>query len=442
MARKWTESEDNKIVNMRNKGQSFERIAAAVNATVSQVRHRYCSYKKKVENGETSKGNLTISYPSKDACEISYIGNEITSVDDLIASAKIDLTIWEVSEVTVNSWEVAGKKGNGQDEFSRWKPETLWKTPLRQIKAKLKRLAPKHIQDTIKDLIAGVQPFKGKFPALKRKKSRAHLLEISLYDAHFGKLCWGAETGIDYDLKIAASDYSHAVEDLLDMVRGFEVEKVCFPVGHDFFHVDNWSGTTAAGTVVDSTDDRFKKVFRVGFEAVRTAVMKCAEVAEVEVLWVCGNHDSSSSWYLTEMLSREFRDSDRIKVDNSCMTRKYRLYGISMIGYDHGDGMPLDRLPLIMATEKPDLWAKSVYRHYRVGHFHKKKQLKWVGSDTFNGVEVTVLPSLSGTDKWHYENGFVNNLRTAEAALWNRDSGYAGSFSVEARSAIKARASR
>ncbi len=52
---------------------------------------------------------------------------------------------------------------------------------------------------------------------------------------------------------------------------------------------------------------------------------------------------------------------------------------------------------------------------------------------------MTVLPSLSGTDKWHYENGFVNNLRTAEASLWNRGSGYTGSFSVESRSAVESR---
>ncbi len=371
-SRKWTSEEDSTIINMRNKGQSFERIAAAVNATVSQVRHRYCNYKRKVEDGETDKGNLSVVYSGKDSCEITYIGNEITTVDQLIESAKIDLAIWDVSEVSVNSWEVAGKKSNGQDEFSRWQPETLWKTPLRQIKAKLKRKAPKHIQDTIKDLLSGVPAFKGKFP--KRKpRSDSHMLEISLYDAHFGKLCWSAETGVDYDLKIAASDYTHAVDDLLKMVTGFSIEKVVFPVGHDFFQVDNWSGTTTAGTSVDSTDDRFQKVFRAGYEAVKEAILKCAEVAEVEVLWVPGNHDQSTSWYLTEMLRQLFRDTNRVTVDNSFMTRKYRLYGISLVGYDHGEGMALEKLPLIMATEKPDLWAKSVYRHYRVGHFTRRR---------------------------------------------------------------------
>ena len=46
--------------------------------------------------------------------------------------------------------------------------------------------------------------------------------------------------------------------------------------------------------------------------------------------------------------------------------------------------------------------------------------------DTYGGVTVSVLPSLSGTDSWHYKKGYVKNNRAAEAYLWHHDDGYAG----------------
>jgi hypothetical protein len=240
-------------------------------------------------------------------------------------------------------------------------------------------------------------------------------------------------------LKIAVDDYMHAGADLLDRVSNFNVEKVVIPIGSDFLHYDNWLKTTASGTLVDSTDDRFQKVFRAGVEAVRALAVMCREIADVELLWIPGNHDSATSWYMSEVLKSMFAGDSRVTVDNGAATRKYRLYGITLIGYDHGDGMPLDRLPLVMASEATAMWGKSVYRTYRVGHFHKKRQTKYLSADTFNGVDVTVLPSLSGTDKWHYEKGFIGGMRTAEAALWSKSAGPVGSFSVEARSAIAAR---
>jgi hypothetical protein len=196
-------------------------------------------------------------------------------------------------------------------------------------------------------------------------------------------------------------------------------------------------GTTAKGTVVDAVDDRFQKVFRVGCRAVQHAILRCREIAEVEVLWVPGNHDPETSWYMAEWLAAVFSSDKHVTVDSGPQDRKYRAFGNSLIGYAHGDDIKLGDLPLIMATDPTirEQWGKSRYQFWRIGHFHKKKETKYTGADTFNGVSVTILPSLSGTDKWHYEKGYVNNHRTAELALWSKDSGLTGTFSAEARSA-------
>ena len=83
--------------------------------------------------------------------------------------------------------------------------------------------------------------------------------------------------------------------------------------------------------------------------------------------------------------------------------------------------MPIKDLHNMFMLEAAELLSQSVYRSFRVGHYHKNKRLKWVDTDTIAGVDITVLPSLSGTDAWHFENGFVGNMRSAVASLWSRE---------------------
>ncbi len=46
------------------------------------------------------------------------------------------------------------------------------------------------------------------------------------------------------------------------------------------------------------------------------------------------------------------------------------------------------------------------------------------------GTIIRILPSLSGTDSWHHEKGYVGNTRAAQAYAWGRDTGYKGHFQV------------
>jgi hypothetical protein len=381
--------------------------------------------------GQPAREEMQIA-EQQDGIVISYYGEKIDTPEQLIEHAKIDLRIWEVVKITVNNWGVGGKIKRGQDAAGRWQPEHLWQQALRQIKIDLRRRAPKGIQDGIRELLADMKPLKLGRPA-RSKSSDPHMLEIGLFDHHFGKLCWGEETGTRYDVKIAEMEYVKAVDEMLDRVKGFHVEKIVMPIGNDFFHVNNAVSETANGTRVESTDDRFSKVFRVGCKAVRYAIERCREVADVEVLWVPGNHDRQTSWFLTEVLLTAFEGDKHVRIDNGPRYRKYMLYGPSLLGYTHGNEEKHSDYPTLMAVEAPDLWAKSTFRTMRIGHWHKKKETRYIAGDTFLGVEVVVFPSLCGTDLWHHMKGFVGNARMAMCYLWSRESGPVGSFTVHAK---------
>lgn len=371
-----------------------------------------------------------------DSGTLTYYGDKIRTVEELLDHAKVDRDIWEVAEYKINRWEVAGKR---KQVVGKNSVETLWQIPNLQIAVKLRRKAPKTIQEGIKSLIA-------KMPVApktrhRQTKNASHLVEFSLYDCHFGKLCWGRQTGSDdYDLTIAAQDYQYAVERMIEQIAPYVVEEIVIPIGNDFLHFDDFSTkATTKGTVVDSTDDRPTKVFREGFCVLKNAIDWALDHADrVTLPWIPGNHDYHASWYLTEMLAHYFAKEPRVVVDNS-ETRKYKLYGKNLIGWDHGEGMSLEKLAHTMPIEAAKHWSHSTFRYMRVGHFHKKKQIQHLSTDTHQGIRVDVIPSLSATDKWHYENGYIGSQRAAEVAVWHKEAGMVASFTVEAQSAIEGR---
>jgi hypothetical protein len=370
---------------------------------------------------------------SGDTTSIVSTSYSIRTVDDAVAFAKIDLAIWEVAETKLNAWQVAGKKNLGQDEDHRWRGEELWKETLWQITVKLRRRAPKAVQNGIRDLLADLRNRPIKLPKVRRSRrvKDSHMLELVLFDAHFGKRCWGKEVdGADYDLEIAESIFVKAVHELLARVDHFHIDKIVFPVGQDFFQANNEESQTSHGTIVDSVDDRLAVVFRAGCRAVITALQACRDVASTEVLWIPGNHDPTTSWFLCEVLAARFDGDRHVEIDNGPTSRKYRQYGNSLLGYSHAYDEKLRDLPLIMAAERPQAWSETKYRAWRCGHLHKRAQFAFTAGDTFNGVRVDILPSLSGTDAWHYRHGYVRNSRTAECYLHSRENGYVGHFTT------------
>ncbi len=428
--------DESQCVEAVRKHGSIRKAAKALGVARSTLQKRYNraigADTKDAQVGRPQEGFRVRGDSARDdEIKIVNVGDEVITESDALRKAGLDEKLWEVVKVETNAWQVAGKARRGQGQDGRWMPESLWKQNLWQVKITARRKAPKHVQSGIADLLADLNP--PSFARPRRRDRSEYVVELALNDCHFGKLAWAAETGEDdYDLKIARECYANAVGDLLGFVKGLGVSSIVTAVGQDFFQADNWSSQTHSGTCVDSTDDRFQKVFRVGCETVRDMLMAAREVADVEVLWIPGNHDRTTSWYMCEYLDAWFRDDPHVVFDNSPQERKYRLYGDVLLGMIHGHQMKFADLPLVMATEVPDLWAKAKWRAWRCGHYHKKQEVRYTAGDTHNGVSVSVLPSLSATDSWHYDKGYVRLHRAAELYLWHPERGYVGHFSANA----------
>lgn len=346
--------------------------------------------------------------------------HSIRTIDDLLTYAKIRKEDWNIDDVCVNVW-------NG----------------MYQIKCKLKRKVPVQVEDTIGNLISNLLAEKGAsgpegISNAQRTAENPHMLEVCLFDHHFGKLAWDKETGSDYDLDIASTLYHKAVIDLVDRSRGYNIEKIVFPIGNDFFHINNDTNTTKSGTVQD-VDSRMAKIFETGYRAVIKAVEYCLTLGPVEILWVPGNHDWETSYYLAKFLESWYMNHSGVTVSTSPMSRKYVHYGTNLIGYTHGNEEAQGQLPVLMATEQKQAWAETTVREWHIGHTHKSKQVKYTAGDTFNGINVRVISSLAGTDAWHYKRGYTseNSAKAAEGFLWSKESGLTANFLISAESLLK-----
>ena len=336
---------------------------------------------------------------------------DISSLDEAIKFWRIDTDVWEVARYVVNKW--------GNDDNPSW-----------QVKVWLKRKVPNSFEEGLRLLIADMPRLKFKPVKLPAPKD-PHMGVLALYDIHFAKLAWAAETGEGYDLKEAARRFKGAGEHLIDRAASFGCEVLEFPIGQDFFHVSDFSQhTPRSGNELD-VDSRLPKIMKVGEESIIHVINYARErVKQINLRWIPGNHDATTSLYLLRVLNAWFRSANNVNVDTSPMPRQYIIYGRNLIGLTHGSDEKLDSLPTIMASECPDKFGKAICREFLIGHLHKRREWKYLAGDTFNAVSVVTVPSLSGTDAWHHLKGYVKTTKAAELHLYNKNLGKVGHFSA------------
>jgi hypothetical protein len=373
-----------------------------------------------IEFNKTSKNNAKLELKSL----------TITTLEQALEVSDVDMTQWKVDRFLIGSWQVTMKlreetgKYDKQDRpiyIDRPKTVTMYK-----IQVWLVKLHNMEWVDAIRTLITDIP--KLKTPKKNFNLDKNYLLEIALMDVHFGMLAWDKETGHDYDIEIAENVFLYAVQDLLAKSKGYNPSKIIFPFGNDFLHIDDPTNQTPMNRNLLDADSRLIKIYEKAKKSVIKAVNYCREVAPVHICWVPGNHDPNVSYYMCDVLSEVFANDDDVTVDKSPKWRKYYPFGKCLIAYTHGVEEPLRDLPAIVATEEPELWGKSKYREIHIGHKHKKMQMHWVNVDTQPGTVIRMIPSIAGTDQWHYKKGYIKAYHAAESYLWDHDHGVIGQF--------------
>lgn len=351
---------------------------------------------------------------------------EITSLEELVAFFRIDLSVWEVERWVANQWQVGTSDGEGN----------LKVTPLYQVKAWLKKrtaaiAARSEIAEAIEAGKRVMARGAWKIATKKPRKEPGSLLCMGIMDPHFGKMCWARETGWEnYDVDIARKCVSDAVADLLAQATAmpYPIDKILLPLGNDFFHVDNGKHETTGGTPQD-VDGRWQKSYRAGREAAMEMIRTLVDIAPVHVSIVPGNHDEETMFCLGDALEMVFESAKHVAVDNSPKLTKYFEWHSGLIGMNHGKDIKPARLSGVMAAECREAWGRTTWREWFIGHWHSKGEAMFAPVSEEQGVRIRTIPSLTPPDAWHARKGYVGNVRAAECLVYHSRLGYRAQFS-------------
>jgi hypothetical protein len=235
--------------------------------------------------------------------------------------------------------------------------------------------------------------------------------EISLPDIHYGKLT-------ELSMDAVEEQFMSTVYNLVDKAKGLNIEKFILPIGNDGMNSEGMRLTTTKGTFQHDAVG-WRESFQGYCNLMTKAIDFLKTKAPVHVIVVSGNHDFERMFYAGDVIKGWYRNDKNVVVDNSMDSRKYVEYGVNMLMYTHGDKEKPSEMPLIMATEQPEMFARCPIREVHCGHLHKEMV------NEYRGIKVRFIPSICANDDWHRTMGY-SALRTGQAYIWSKTNGLEG----------------
>lgn len=253
-------------------------------------------------------------------------------------------------------------------------------------------------------------------PVLAPQVTADHLMACyPVGDHHFGMLAWGEEAGEDYDLQIGERLLTGAIDHLIKVAP--PCSEAAIVLLGDFLHYDSFKAVTPTSNHLLDADSRFPKMVRAAIRAVRYMIRAALERhGRVRVIVEIGNHDLSSSVFLMEALYNIYEDEPRVIIDRSPGHFHYFRFGKNLVGTHHGHGVKLDKLPLIMATDRAKDWGETEYRYWWTGHVHHDRVMD------FNGCRAESMRILPPADAYAANAGYRSG-RDMKAIILHKDYG-------------------
>jgi hypothetical protein len=242
---------------------------------------------------------------------------------------------------------------------------------------------------------------------------------IQIGDAHFGMLAHAAETGVNFDLKIAEAELCGAIGLLIDEAPACE-RMVINDLG-DFTHYENFRAETEASGHRLDADGRFPKMIKVYSRVMRWIVEKALEKAQhVDVIVNQGNHSRTNDIWMAELLRVAFGHTGRVHVlNNDNVFIAYRM-GNTLVMTHHSDKCRPHQLAHVMTTDFRQDYGETEFHYIDIGHVHHKMVVK-----EHPGVSVESFNILAAPDKWAHEGGY-RSRRMITMVLRSRTYGEVG----------------
>lgn len=361
------------------------RTTPPKNTVEGEVTNPEVSYK---ENGEMTFKGL-----------ISLMSGQAITPEVVMKAHNLKPDEWKVVSFTTNAWESQVKGGT---------KITLW-----QSKITVKPRTDKEITFEDVDRYFANKDFSTPIPVVKCDYDEdGEILEICLPDLHSGLLSWKDETGEEYNLEIAKERFFKALSDIVNRCRHHSFSKILFVTLGDLLHTDNDAQTTTKGTF-QQVDGRIAHIFDHTLDMIIDGIKMLSEVAPVEVIYLCGNHDRVLGYTLAKATEKAFTGHPYVNFDVSPNPQKHRLLGVTLLGWTHGD-MPKKNMSGWLPDRARKEFGQCEYAEIHSGHYHSEQVQTGAG-----GVVIRYMPNIASSSYWEHHQGFPRGVKTVVCYRWH-----------------------
>jgi len=244
------------------------------------------------------------------------------------------------------------------------------------------------------------------------------LCDYTIGDAHIGMYAWAREAGDDWDLEKGVDILRKGINHLISASPKAETAFI-LDVG-DFLHADNQSNETShSGNKLD-VDGRYSKVQEAAIRCIIDMIdMALQKHSKVIYRSVIGNHNEHVAKMMNITIKLKYENEPRLEVMDSPAMHNYYQFGVNLLADTHGHTSKSADLPLLMATDAPEMWAQTVNRVWRTGHVHHESVKE------YSGAKVITYRTLTPKDAWHAGAGYRSN-RDMRCTIYHRENGTVG----------------
>jgi transposase-like protein len=278
-------------------------------------------------------------------------------------------------------------------------------TEATDIAEKLERLA--------KGLIKEIKPVKAK--PYKGKKIKDLCCNYIISDYHLGQYSSQSETGEPWDLEMAHDTICAWIN---QAVRSSPRAKQALLVDlGDFLHADGLLPLTPASKHVLDASGRFHEVIDVAISCFDFMIRRLLRHHESVHVIICeGNHNESSSHWMTRCIARKYENEPRITFDMSDIP--YYAYGWGNVSlfYHHGHKRRMGNVSETIVGMFRDLYGSTKYSYIHTGHLHHIDRKE-------NNMAIVEQHSTLAAKDAHSARGGHGSTRGANVITYHKDHG-------------------
>lgn len=290
---------------------------------------------------------------------------------------------WTVKSAVSNIWD--GQTADG--------PQVMYQSKITVAPRKPGEI---NVNELIQAITAETRPVAVDYIESEERYANSGLI-INLADLHFGIL--------EYDEKLY-----NMQKEIVNKFGEENPESVHINLLGDIFHSDSMTlGSTTKGTRIDDVDmikaiEDAKKFL----EPIITWAKFYAKYVSINM--VVGNHDLSISYVFGQYLKARFQNNPITFNVNLQHRFACKVNDNIMMCLAHGD-LGRKNLPMIFATEYPELWGTTKERVCFTGHLHHQRKEVTAPVEDKDGMTIYQQPTIKPNDYYEIKNGYVTSKK-------------------------------